>query len=114
MPSDSESDTTSNAGYSLWQIVRYMLRLGTLGFGGQVALAGYMRRNLVDDRHWITESDYKEGLALVQLAPGPMAAQLARPTQNYRTLNAVLFGPHADGTDLFDVVVVQLDHGLAI
>ena len=77
MPSDSESDTTSNAGYSLWQLVRYMLRLGTLGFGGPVALAGYMRRDLVDDRHWITESDYKEGLALAQLAPGPMAAQLA-------------------------------------
>ena len=65
------------AGYTLAQLVAYMLRLGTLGFGGPVALAGYMHRDLVDDRKWITEADYREGLALAQLAPGPMAAQLA-------------------------------------
>jgi len=63
--------------YSLWQLVQYFLRLGTIGFGGPVALVGYMRRDLVDQRGWITETDYKEGLALAQLAPGPMAAQTA-------------------------------------
>jgi chromate transporter len=70
---------SSNAapGYSLWQLVAYMLRLGALGFGGPVALAGYMYRDLVEERQWITEGDYKEGLALAQLMPGPLAAQLA-------------------------------------
>src|SRR5262245_33665691 len=63
--------------YTLGQLVRYVLKLGTIGFGGPVALVGYMHRDLVDDRHWITESDYKEGLTLAQLAPGPLAAQLA-------------------------------------
>jgi chromate transporter len=63
--------------YTLWQLVAYMLRLGSLGFGGPVALAGYMHRDLVVARGWITEDDYREGLALAQLAPGPMAAQLA-------------------------------------
>ncbi len=63
--------------YTLLQLVLYFLRLGTLGFGGPVALASYMRRDLVDARQWITEGDYKEGLALAQLAPGPLAAQLA-------------------------------------
>ena len=63
--------------YSLWQLVLYMLRLGAIGFGGPVALVGYMHRDLVEDRRWIAESDYKEGLALSQLAPGPLAAQLA-------------------------------------
>jgi len=63
--------------YSLWQLVRYMLALGTWGFGGPVALIGYMYRDLVEKRHWISESDYKEGLALAQLMPGPLAAQLA-------------------------------------
>src|SRR5437588_8939941 len=63
--------------YSLWQLVRYFLRLGTLGFGGPVALVGYMRRDLVESRRWITETDYQEGLALAQLCPGPLAAQLA-------------------------------------
>lgn len=63
--------------YSLWQITAYALRLGTLGFGGPVALVGYMHRDLVEQRRWISESDYKEGLTLAQLMPGPLAAQLA-------------------------------------
>jgi len=63
--------------YSLWQLVRYMLGLGTWGFGGPVALVGYMYRDLVEKRSWISESDYKEELALAQLMPGPLAAQLA-------------------------------------
>ncbi len=62
--------------YSLWQLVRYFLRLGTTGFGGPVALVGYMHRDLVERRLWIADEDYKEGLALAQLAPGPLAAQL--------------------------------------
>jgi chromate transporter len=64
-------------GYTLWQLVLYMFRLGALGFGGPVALVGYMHRDLVERRGWISEDDYREGLALSQLAPGPLAAQLA-------------------------------------
>ncbi len=80
--------------YSLWQMVLYMLKLGALGFGGPVALVGYMRRDLVEQRGWITESDYKEGLALAQLAPGPMAAQTAiyLGYVHYRILGATLAG----------------------
>src|SRR5229473_3427767 len=63
--------------YTLWQLVRYFLRLGTFGFGGPVALVGYMQRDLVEQRAWISEADYQEGLALAQLCPGPLAAQLA-------------------------------------
>ena len=55
----------------------YFLRLGTLGFGGPIALAGFMQRDLVEERGWITREDYTDGLALSQLAPGPLAAQLA-------------------------------------
>jgi chromate transporter len=65
-----------NASYSLWQMVQYMLKLGTIGFGGPVALVGYMYRDLVEERKWISEADYKEGLTLSQLMPGPLAAQL--------------------------------------
>ncbi len=80
--------------YSLWQLVLYMLRLGSLGFGGPVALAGYMHRDLVDDRKWITDADYKEGLALAQLMPGPLAAQLAMYMGyvHYRVTGATLVG----------------------
>lgn len=83
-----------NPGYTMWQLVLYMLRLGTLGFGGPVALVGYMHRDLVDERKWITEEDYKEGLALSQLAPGPLAAQLAiyLGYVHYRILGATLVG----------------------
>lgn len=63
-------------GYSLSALVRYFLRLGTFGFGGPVALIGYMHRDLVEERQWISEDEYREGLALAQLAPGPLAAQL--------------------------------------
>jgi chromate transporter len=55
----------------------YFLRLGTVGFGGPIALAGDMQEDLVEERRWISKDDYKEGLALAQLAPGPLAAQLA-------------------------------------
>src|SRR6266581_7523153 len=80
--------------YSLWQLVLYFLKLGTLGFGGPVALVGYMHRDLVERQAWITESDYKEGLALAQLAPGPLAAQLAIYIGyvHYRLLGATLVG----------------------
>jgi chromate transporter len=80
--------------YTLWQIVRYMLALGSWGFGGPVALVGYMYRDLVERRGWIAESDYKEGMALAQLMPGPLAAQLAiyLGYVHYRVLGATLVG----------------------
>jgi len=62
---------------SIGQFVGYFLWLGTVGFGGPIALAGHMQQDLVDDRRWISREDYVEGLALAQLAPGPLAAQLA-------------------------------------
>ncbi|HAT33246.1 MAG TPA: chromate transporter [Janthinobacterium sp.] len=75
-------------------MILYMLRLGSLGFGGPVALVGYMHRDLVEQRGWITEADYKEGLALAQLAPGPLAAQLGiyMGYVHYRVLGATLAG----------------------
>ncbi|CAE6702311.1 Chromate transport protein [Paraburkholderia aspalathi] len=68
--------TAISPGYTLGQMILYMLRLGTFGFGGPVALVGYMHRDLVERRRWISEQDYKEGLALAQMMPGPLAAQL--------------------------------------
>src|SRR6516165_1511143 len=62
---------------TIGQFLLYFLLLGALGFGGPIALAGYMQRDLVEKRRWISKQDYVEGLALAQLAPGPLAAQLA-------------------------------------
>ncbi len=62
---------------TLRDFVAYFLKLGAVGFGGPIALVGYMQRDLVEDRKWVSGEDYKEGLALAQLAPGPLAAQLA-------------------------------------
>jgi len=62
---------------SLQDFTLYFLRLGALGFGGPIALAGYMQRDLVERRRWLSKQDYVEGLALAQLAPGPLAAQLS-------------------------------------
>ena len=62
---------------TLRELLLYFVRLGTTGFGGPIALVGYMQRDLVEKRRWISKRDYVEGLALAQLAPGPLAAQLA-------------------------------------
>lgn len=63
--------------FSLRDLIVYFLRLGTFGFGGPIALAGYMQKDLVEERRWFSKQDYLEGLAFSQLSPGPLAAQLA-------------------------------------
>ncbi len=68
---------TTLVSFSLRELTMYFLKLGTFGFGGPIALAGYMQKDLVEERRWFTKEDYLEGLALAQLAPGPLAAQLA-------------------------------------
>ncbi len=80
--------------YTLQQLMAYFFKLGYSGFGGPVALVGYMHRDLVEKRKWITEEDYKEGLALAQLAPGPLAAQLGiyLGFVHYRIFGATLAG----------------------
>lgn len=80
--------------YSLWQLVLYFLKLGATGFGGPVALAGYMHKDLIEERKWITDEDYKEGITLAQLMPGPMATQLAiyLGYVDYKFIGATLVG----------------------
>jgi chromate transporter len=84
----------NNPNYTLKQLFFYFLKLGTTGFGGPVALVGYMNRDLVEDRKWISEEEYKQGLALAQLAPGPLAAQLGIYIGflHYQILGATLIG----------------------
>src|SRR6202049_2557646 len=85
---------TERMAYSLAQLSGYFLKLGSIGFGGPVALVGYMYRDLVESRHWIAEGDYREGLALAQLMPGPLAAQLAMYLGyvHYRIVGATVIG----------------------
>jgi chromate transporter len=80
--------------YTIANLVYYFLKLGTIGFGGPVALVVYMHTDLVEKRKWISEEDYKEGLALAQLAPGPLAAQLAIYIGyvDYKIIGATLAG----------------------
>jgi chromate transporter len=68
---------SSRAEVSLASLTKYFLWLGTFGFGGPIALTAAMQRDLVLARKWVTFEEYKEGLTLAQLAPGPLAAQLA-------------------------------------
>src|SRR6187549_2203144 len=85
---------TAKMKYSLTNLSLYFLKLGTIGFGGPPALVSYMHRDLVEKKKWISESDYKEGLALAQLAPGPLAAQLAIYIGyvDYKILGATIVG----------------------
>jgi chromate transporter len=94
LPDPSPAFPNAPAPYSLWQLVKYMLGLGTCGFGGPAALLGYMYRDLVEKRQWISEADYKEGMTIAQLMPGPLAAQLAiyLGFVHYRVRGATLVG----------------------
>ncbi|MBJ6749857.1 chromate efflux transporter [Geomonas anaerohicana] len=79
---NGDSDKTTVEGgpglvpVGFWELVAYFLRLGASGFGGPIALAGYMQRDLIPHR-WISEDEYRVGLAFSQMMPGPLAAQLA-------------------------------------
>jgi len=90
----SDDTTKTSPSYTLGDLVRYALQLGTLGFGGPVALVGFMHRDLVERRQWISEAEYKEGLTLAQIMPGPLAAQLAiyLGYVHYGVLGATLVG----------------------
>jgi chromate transporter len=85
-------EAASGEGRTLSGLVRYFLRLGCSGFGGPIALVGYMQRDLVESRRWFTEDEYRQGLALAQTMPGPLAAQLA---MWFGFLEAGLFGAAA-------------------
>jgi chromate transporter len=86
--------TDNTPKYSLFELIKYFFYLGYAGFGGPVALVGYMHRDLVEKRGWISEDDYREGIALSQLSPGPMAAQLGiyLGYVHYGVLGATLTG----------------------
>ena len=73
----SVSQTAIAERVGLGPFVRYFLYLGTLGFGGPVALVGFMHRDLVEKEGWVSEEEYQLALALAQIMPGPLAAQLA-------------------------------------
>src|SRR5437879_1509733 len=64
-------------GNTLMPLVGYFLKLGTIGFGGPVALVGFMHRDLVERRRWVSEETYRLALAFAQIMPGPLAAQCA-------------------------------------
>ena len=61
---------------SLREIVLYFLRLGTLGFGGPVALVGLMEKELVSERQWLTRDEMRNAVAVSQTLPGPLAIQV--------------------------------------
>src|SRR6266516_3569265 len=100
-------DRASMVSFTLRDLLVYFLRLGALGFGGPIALAGHMQRDLVEERRWVSKQDYLEGLAFSQLSPGPLAAQLA---MYLRWLRAGTFGATMAGAALvlpsFAMVVV--------
>jgi chromate transporter len=61
---------------SILELVAYFLRLGTLGFGGPVALCGLMEKHLVQERGWLTRAEMRDAIAVSQSMPGPLAIQV--------------------------------------
>lgn len=107
------SDSTSTerpVDTTLWPLTAYFLKLGTIGFGGPVALVGFMHRDLVEERRWITEDTYKLSLALAQIMPGPLAAQTAIAIGYFEAgvLGATLVGVAFVLPSFFMVVAISL------
>src|SRR5215210_3849156 len=102
--------TITTPAYTLRQLIQYFFKLGYAGFGGPVALVGYMHRDLVEERKWISEEEYRDGLALAQLAPGPLAAQLSiyLGYVHYSVLGATLVGLAFVLPSFFMVVVIGI------
>jgi chromate transporter len=67
---------TPDKPHPIKDVVLYVLRLGTLGFGGPVALVGQMERELVTERGWLTKDEMREVIAVCQSLPGPLAIQV--------------------------------------
>ena len=101
---------TATARSSLAALVRYFLYLGSLGFGGPVALAGFMHRDLVEKRGWVSEEEYRLGMALAQIMPGPLAAQLAIALGYFKhgVLGATLVGVAFVVPSFFMVVGISI------
>ena len=109
MSSNPQAATDVPTPISFSKFLAYFLWLGTTGFGGPIALAGYMQRDLVERRRWVTKEDYMEGLALAQLAPGPLAAKLAIYLGYLRagTLGASLVGLAFIGPSFLMVLAIS-------
>src|SRR5258706_3645991 len=88
------AETSIPATIGVWPLTGYFVKLGTIGFGGPAALVGFMHRDLVEKRRWITEDTYKLSLALAQIMPGPLAAQNAIAIGEFQggVLGATLVG----------------------
>jgi chromate transporter len=76
-PADRSEANDTPAPVGFGRVLRYFVRLGTVGFGGPIATVGYMQRDLVEHRGWIDRRDFLDGVALGQTMPGPLAAQVA-------------------------------------
>jgi chromate transporter len=94
---------------SLRALTKYFLQLGTFGFGGPIALTAAMQRDLVLSRRWVSSAEYREGLTLAQLAPGPLAAQLAiyLGWARWGVLGATLVGVAFVGPSLLMVLILS-------
>jgi chromate transporter len=104
------TDQASLTKVSLGALTKYFLWLGTFGFGGPIALTAAMQRDLMLDRGWVTMDEYKQGLALAQLAPGPLAAQLAMYIgwARYGVMGATVAGLAFVGPSFLMVLVLSV------
>jgi chromate transporter len=77
MSDPAGADSTAPAErVSLVTIAREWGRIGCIGFGGPPAHIRLLRQLVVERRHWMTAAEYEDGIAVVNLLPGPASTQL--------------------------------------
>jgi chromate transporter len=61
---------------SPWVVFLVFLKLGLTSFGGPVAHLAYFHDEFVVRRHWLSERNYADLVALCQFLPGPASSQV--------------------------------------
>jgi len=62
----------AKTGVGLWPILALFLKFGSIVFGSGYVLLAYLRADLVDRLHWLTENQLLDAIAVGQVTPGPV------------------------------------------
>ena len=71
-----DAGSPAAAGGSLGEVALAFLKLGVIGFGGPAAHIALMRREFVEERHWLDEDRFLELFGGANLIPGPASTEL--------------------------------------
>jgi chromate transporter len=70
--SAAATGTAAAATFGLWPLFLFFLKVGSVLFGSGYVLLAFLRADLVDRWHWLTEGQLLDAIAVGQVTPGPL------------------------------------------